>query len=149
MRKAYIERRAAQEELKALPATLDAETVQRCIEAIANLPSEGAVVRDCFNMILAENDTMRAQLAALGRRVGDTRPLPNNVWRSVEEEMPEDHEEVLIAIRATYRSGKPYYIESVGCYGYGKWHARHFHISGDERVTHWMPLPSVVGLNEA
>ena len=34
-----IERQAGIESIKSLPITLDAETVQRCIEAISNLPS--------------------------------------------------------------------------------------------------------------
>lgn len=38
---------------------------------IDDYPPADVVARDCFNRILAENDTMREQLAAIGKKPGD------------------------------------------------------------------------------
>lgn len=52
-----ISRKAAREAIKSLPITLDAEAVQRCIEAISNMPSAQSEVKpidyyDCSNAML-------------------------------------------------------------------------------------------------
>lgn len=146
MRDPYIKRSAAQEALIALSVELDAETVRRCIEAIEKLPGEAVVLGCCYNTLWEERNIMEEQLRALGRRIGDFRPLPERGWRNIENDPPEDHEEVLVAIRATYRSGEPYYMQDVGCHAWGKWHASR--LAGDNRVTHWAPLPSTEGLEE-
>lgn len=78
----YIERRAAQEALTALPAMLDAKAVQRCIEAVSNLTGANVVARDCFDKILAENDTARAQLAYIGKHIGDDMSDVGKVYRT-------------------------------------------------------------------
>ena len=38
---------------------------------LKRLPAADVVSRDCYDRILAENDTMREQLAAIGKKPGD------------------------------------------------------------------------------
>ena len=40
-------------------------------QRLRNLPAADVVSRDCYDRILAENDTMREQLAAIGKKPGD------------------------------------------------------------------------------
>lgn len=42
------------------------------------LPAADVVARDCYDRILAENDTMREQLAQVGKKPGDKM---DDVWR--------------------------------------------------------------------
>lgn len=42
------------------------------VDDIDDYPPADVVARDCFNRILAENDTMREQLAAIGKKPGDS-----------------------------------------------------------------------------
>ena len=53
--------------------------------AIQNVQAADVVSRDCFNGILAENDTMREQLSAIGKKPGDSmddvRIAKFGVWR--------------------------------------------------------------------
>ena len=39
---------------------------------IKNFPAADVVARDCYNRILKENDTMREQLAQIGKKPGDS-----------------------------------------------------------------------------
>lgn len=41
------------------------------IEAINKIPAADVVSRDCYDRILAENDTMREMLAQIGKKPGD------------------------------------------------------------------------------
>ncbi len=49
------------------------------------LPVADVVARDCFDKILAENDTMREQLAAIGKKPGDSmetvKPVVRGEWK--------------------------------------------------------------------
>lgn len=77
----YISRKAA---IEGLPAealernldsvmTDDAHRYHRAAErVIAGVPAADVVSRDAFNRILAENDDMRAQLAQIGKKPGDS-----------------------------------------------------------------------------
>ncbi len=82
----YIERRAAQEALLRLSAThiqdLDTVSVMRCFEEISNLPEADVVSRDCFNGVLCENDDARAQLASVGKHIGDDMSDVGKVYRA-------------------------------------------------------------------
>ena len=40
-------------------------------EALNRVPTADVVARDCYDRILAENDTMRKQLAQIGKKPGD------------------------------------------------------------------------------
>lgn len=42
------------------------------IYSINTIPTADVVARDCYNRILAENDTMREQLAKIGKKPGDS-----------------------------------------------------------------------------
>ena len=42
------------------------------LDDIDDYPPADVVARDCFNRILAENDTMREQLASIGKKPGDS-----------------------------------------------------------------------------
>ena len=48
------------------------------------IPPADVVARDCYDRILAENDTMRNQLAKVGKKVGDkmddVRPVVRGKW---------------------------------------------------------------------
>ena len=59
-------------------AKLAAET------AICRIPASDVVARDCYDRILAENDTMREQLATIGKKPGDkmddVRPVVRGRW---------------------------------------------------------------------
>ena len=59
-------------------AKLAAET------AICRIPASDVVARDCYDRILAENDTMREQLATIGKKPGDkmddVRPVVRGTW---------------------------------------------------------------------
>lgn len=50
-------------------------------EKLDSVPAADVVARDCYNRILAENDTMREQLAKIGKKPGDSmdgvRPVRN------------------------------------------------------------------------
>lgn len=46
--------------------------IQDIVKGINAIPAADVVSRDCFNRILAENDTMREQLAAIGKKPGDS-----------------------------------------------------------------------------
>lgn len=52
---------------------------------LKRLSAADVVSRDCFNRILAENDTMRERLAAIGKKPGDSmddvRVAQFGVWR--------------------------------------------------------------------
>ena len=58
------------------------------LDDIDAYPPADVVSRDCFNRILAENDTMREQLAAIGKKPGDkmddVRRMPHRKWRTYE-----------------------------------------------------------------
>ena len=60
------------------------------LDDIDAYPPADVVARDCFNRILAENDTMREQLAAIGKKPGDkmdnVRIAKFGVWRHSWEE---------------------------------------------------------------
>ena len=83
----YISREAAIEDLsaEALERNLDsvmtddAHKYHRAAErVIAGVPAADVVSRDAFNRLLAENDTMRAQLAQIGKKPGDS--MSNVKW---------------------------------------------------------------------
>lgn len=77
----YISRKTATEDLsaEALERNLDsvmtddAHRYHRAAErVIAGVPAANVVSRDAFDRILTENDTMRAQLAQIGKKPGDS-----------------------------------------------------------------------------
>lgn len=47
------------------------------MEYLDEVPVADVVARDCYDRILAENDTMRNQLAKVGKKVGDSM---DDVW---------------------------------------------------------------------
>ena len=51
---------------------------------IDEIPTADVVARDCYDRILAENDTMREQLAQIGKKTGDkmddVRPVVRAFW---------------------------------------------------------------------
>lgn len=53
-------------------------------EALNLVPSADVVARDCYDRILAENDTMREMLARIGKKCGDSmddvRPVVRGKW---------------------------------------------------------------------
>lgn len=53
-------------------------------EALNLVPSADVVARDCYDRILAENDTMREMLARIGKKCGDSmddvRPVVRGEW---------------------------------------------------------------------
>ncbi len=55
------------------------------LEAVGAMKPADVVLRSCFNRILAENDTMREQLASIGKKPGDkmddVRIAKFGVWR--------------------------------------------------------------------
>ena len=59
-------------------------------EFLKNIPAADVVSRGCFNRILAENDTMREQLAAIGKKPGDkmdnVRPIRIAKWECEEHQ---------------------------------------------------------------
>lgn len=148
MKGPYVDRKAAKRTLMQLSEELSEKNFSLCIEATEKFLGEVVVFERCYDTLWEELNIMEEQLRALRRRIRDFKPLPESTWRSVESDLPEEHEEVLVAIRATYRNGDPYYMEDVGCYAYGKWHVLSNRLSGDNRVTHWTPLPSTEELEE-
>lgn len=52
--------------------------------ALKQFPAADVVARDCYDRILAENDTMRKQLAQIGKKPGnkmdDVRPVVRGKW---------------------------------------------------------------------
>ena len=62
----YIERGKALKEWPLCDEPADA------YQYIKNIPAADVVSRDAFNRLLAENDTMRAQLARIGKKPGDS-----------------------------------------------------------------------------
>lgn len=50
------------------------------------IPPADVVARDCYDRILAENDTMREMLARIGKKCGDSmddvRPVVMGVWKT-------------------------------------------------------------------
>lgn len=60
------------------------------IAGIILVPAADVVARDCYDRILAENDTMRNQLAEVGKKIGDTmddvRPVVRGKWKKRMEE---------------------------------------------------------------
>ena len=76
----YISRKAAK----------DAITDQWWNE-IDRVPAADVVSRDCFDRILAENDTMRKQLAEIKKKPGDkmdnVRPVVHARWACNEEDL--------------------------------------------------------------
>lgn len=53
-------------------------------EALNRVPTADVVARDCYDRILAENDTMREMLARIGKKCGDSmddvRPVVRAHW---------------------------------------------------------------------
>ena len=56
------------------------------------IPPADVVARDCYDRILAENDTMRNQLAKVGKKVGDkmddVRPVVHGEWKNAHPSSP-------------------------------------------------------------
>ena len=54
------------------------------IDYLDEVPAADVVARDCYDRILAENDTMRKQLAQIGKKPGDkmddVRPVVRAHW---------------------------------------------------------------------
>lgn len=98
MNDVFISRKQAAEALQAehdqeveafgaeIPECFDA---QLAIEILDSIPAADVISRDCFNRILAENDTMREQLAQIGKKPGDSMDDVKHVI-SFAEWIPED-----------------------------------------------------------
>ena len=63
------------------------------------------------------------------------------VWVSCEEAMPEEHDDVLVAMK----SGKYKSIHIGYAYNSGDWmiDGEFWYEEGDPSITHWMPLPEM------
>lgn len=48
------------------------EREDNVVDMITSIPASDVVSRDVFNRLLVENDTMRAQLALIGKKLGDS-----------------------------------------------------------------------------
>lgn len=82
----YIERNAIRDKLY----EEDAITM-RGVAILNQFPVSDVVSRDCYDRILAENDTMREQLAAIGKKPGDAMDDVARVGRC--ENLNEDYSE--------------------------------------------------------
>lgn len=80
---------AAIDELYKLPCKIDEDGYRWVLSRdvahmIDSIPDADVVARDCYDRILAENDTMREQLAQIGKKPGDTmddvRPVVKAHW---------------------------------------------------------------------
>ena len=65
-----------------------------------------------------------------------------DAWIPEGEKLPEPFDTVLISILCKNGFGEPARLETIGFLKYGKWHSYTGPILGEERVTHWMPMPA-------
>lgn len=85
----YISREAALELIDNAPIIAGNEnetliSAPKLSDKVYCLPAADVVARDCYDRILAENDTMRKQLAQIGKKtgdkMGDVRPVVMGEW---------------------------------------------------------------------
>ena len=79
--------------------------------------------------------------------IGRVKQEPDNEWMKCSEEMPENGKSVLVVIKED-----GYTDICVGeTYGEGNWmiSGEFWYEKSDPAITHWMPLPSMEGLDDA
>ena len=78
--------------------------------------------------------------------IGRVKQEPDNEWIKCSERMPEEDKEVLF-VRKTWGKNKEIHIG--GFDSKMKWWQAGSGVIKNEYVTHWMPLPSTEGLDDA
>lgn len=76
--------KANRDEWQGVYGFVDCDIFEDNENMIDRVPAADVVARDCYDRVLAENDTMRKQLAQIGKKAGDTmddvRPVVKAHW---------------------------------------------------------------------
>lgn len=133
------------------------DTPVGCIECKTKLADD---TTDAIEELLAEVEHWKLEAAAneTDRKylIDENRKLVNSLmnfrvphWISVEERLPDEWREVLTYSPIHSDEKNPHMIQLCWYIGFGKWRECQYGEIMEIPITHWMPLPSTEGLNEA